>query len=129
MFTDAEIDALARRILTRVLKDFGAHLPSNLFQVVQAENGEQVAIYADTSLEDNGSFACQYMPIDPSKKILRYCEQLYDEFVADNDVHPSFEKIRDTAIEVMADCAVLHLVASFPQRLPRARRSRFRAGL
>lgn len=117
MFTNTEVDALARRILTQVLKDFGAQLPSNLFQVIEAENGEQVAIYADTSLEDNGSFACQYMPIDPSKKILRYCERLYDEFVANNDVHPSFETIRDAAIEAMADCAVLHLVASFPQRL------------
>ena len=117
MFTDAEIDALARDILTRVLKDFGDQLPPNVFQVIQAENGEQVAIYADTSLSGDGSFACQYMPIDPAKKILKHCERVYDNFIANNEVHPSFEKIRDTAIEAMADCAVLHLIASFPQRL------------
>ena len=117
MFTDAEINALARDILTRILKDFGAHQPSNLFQVFQAENGEQIALYADTSLEGDGSFACQYMAIDPSKKIVKYCERVYDNFIAQNEVHPTFEEFRDIAIRTMADCAVLHLVASFSQRL------------
>lgn len=117
MFTDAEIDALARDILTRVLKDFGDQLPPNLFQVIQAENGEQVAIYADTSLGGDGSFAFQYMPIDPAKKILKHCERVYDDFLANSEAHPTFEEIRDRAIEAMADCAVLHLIASFPQRL------------
>jgi hypothetical protein len=117
MFTDAEIDALARDILTHVLKDFGAQLPSNLFQVFQADNGEEVAIYADTSLEGDGSYACQYMPIDPSKKIVKYCELVYDDFIAQNEVHPTFEEFRNIAIKCMADCAILHLVASFPQRL------------
>ena len=56
MFTNTEVDALARDILTHILKDFGTHMPSSLFQVFQAENGEQVAIYTDTSLDKSDCF-------------------------------------------------------------------------
>jgi hypothetical protein len=117
MLTDAEKDALARRILTRVLRDFGARLPPNLFKAIKSENGEHVAIFADTSLKGDGSFACQYMPIDPTKKIVKHCEHIYDDFIAQNEVHPTFEEFRNLAVELMAECAVLHVIASFSQRL------------
>lgn len=119
MLTEAETDAIASKLLSKVLQDLSEHLPPNLFQPYRLENGEPVAIYSDASVIGHGAFACQYMPYKAAKKIVAQCDQMYAELLTtmDKKSRSNLEEHYAVGIESMADMAILHLIASFSDRL------------
>lgn len=120
MLTDAEIDALAKETLFRVLQDLSGVVPSDFFQPYQLEDGELVAVYAGTSESGYGSFSCQVIPYEAARKIIIHCDRTYDEFLetmVDSDSRDKFEEQRQVAVKGMGDCAILHLIATFGIRL------------
>jgi hypothetical protein len=71
MLTDDEIDALAREILTSVVHEIlqWEHPPFTKCEVIK--NGDLALTYEGTSADGNGSFICNYMPLDAVRKIIR----------------------------------------------------------
>lgn len=129
MLTDEEVDTLARDILTNIVAEINDWNGPPFESVDEMEDGELIPIYSATSTESYGSFRCEYMPLAAVKKIIRDCERIFDEFtitISDPQSGESREKkigakhlpeSRLTSIITMAECSVLHLIASFRDRL------------
>ena len=127
---DADLHALASKILAKVI----AHITSvdhhPLHEVRQTDDGELVPTYGGESQEGYGAFLCEYMPLVATKSLIRECERLFDNFnieVYDKQTgesqtrsgmpSPSPQEVRAYAVEIMTECALLHTLGSFRVRV------------
>jgi len=126
MFTDAEIETLAREVIARIVEDPRAAF---LFhKVLLTDSGELVPVYGATSEENFGSFLCEFMPHASIRRIISDAEKIFDEFtiqardtktgeIVPYNVSQMYAEDRESVIRIMVDCAVLHLIQSFRFRL------------
>ena len=77
--TDAEIDSLAKEILIDAISKLKATDERAFLSVRKITSGELIPTYSGTSPEGYGSFICEYMPLDPIKKLLTDCEAIFDD--------------------------------------------------
>lgn len=129
MLTDAEVDSLAREILTEVIAEINDWNGPPFEDIEETEDGEPIPIFGATSEEGYGSFRCEYMPLAAVKKIVVECERIFDNFTVRVSGIPSGKSVeqriseghlpesRSTSIRSMAACSVMHLLASFRERM------------
>src|SRR5437660_1256964 len=80
--TDAEIDALARRLLTDAVQTILSWDAKFFHEIYELDGGELVPVYGAESQEGYGAFLCEYMPLATIKKLIKDCEEIFDDFVA-----------------------------------------------
>lgn len=124
--TDAEIDALAREILTQAVKEI-SDWDSSYFDSINDElnNGDLIVTFAGTGPEEQGSFACEFMPLGTIKNLIKACEAIHDKSLLSlretlgnhAAVTQYFGPARQTSIQQMAWHATLSLLAFFRLRL------------
>jgi hypothetical protein len=129
MLTDAEIDNLARELLTSAVNQVLEWDPHFFHEIHEMENSELIPVYGATLNESYGSFLCEYMPLATIKKLVVECEQVFDEFAAlmankptlsdqaKKTISEHLSRGRDVAIKGMAKSTALHLIAFFESRL------------
>lgn len=126
--TDAEIDALAREILTYAIQTV-LDWDSDFFHaVLRLPDGELITVYGATGNEKIGSVLCELVPLPIVKKVVVESERILDEFVLSLESQPlsdhnlqklkeTYAKTRARTIKLMARSATLHLIAFFHTRL------------
>lgn len=131
MLTDDEVDALAREIIQTTVERFSTWEFPVINHVAEVL-GEPVISYAGTNEQGYGSFLCRFVPLDPTKKLIRICEELFDNFgveVLDKDSGQSLKRLvseghdpasRAFSIKMMAECATNQLLGSVRDRLGEA---------
>src|SRR2546421_120053 len=92
--TDAEIDALARDILTGTIDEVRSWEPQYFHEIHQMKDGELIPVYAATSPDGYGSFRCEYMPLETIKTLIRECEKAYDDFEHSISEQPLFASVK-----------------------------------
>ena len=83
MFTESEVDSLAREILTRTITEISNWKIPILHDINEMESGELIPVYGGTSENGDGSFRCEYMPLDAIRKIVRQCVVTLDSFTVE----------------------------------------------
>src|SRR5947209_8114229 len=76
MLTDAELDALARDVVTETISYLNRSGNPPFSAVRKTDAGDPLIVYADGS----GVFTSEYSPLNLVKKIIRVCERYYDVF-------------------------------------------------
>src|SRR5215213_75490 len=129
MFTESEIDTLAREILTQIITEISNWKAPILHDVYEMESGELIPVYGATSPDGYGSFLCEYMPLDAIRKIIRQCAVILDSFTIEAVEKESGEcrqmkpcermssENRALTIRKMAEYTSLIMIASFRSRL------------
>lgn len=126
--TDAELDALAREILTYCIHVVSGWDTEFFHEVLRLPDGELIPVYGATDKEQIGHVLCEFAPLAMIKKTIVESERILDEFVESLDTHPlsehnkrvlreSYAQDRDRTIKLMARSAALHLIAFFHVRL------------
>src|SRR6266404_2616662 len=126
--TDAEIDVLARELLTYSIKEIIGWDAHFFHEVYDMDEGGLVPVYAAESEEGHGAFLCEFMPLATIKTIIVQCEDIFDDFKshmtdkavdahAKEMVYERLTKARDYAIRGMAKSAALNLIAFFQAKL------------
>jgi hypothetical protein len=126
--TDAEIDALAREILTYAIHTVLDWDSDFFHEVLRLPDGELIPIYGATSDEKIGSVLCELVPLPIVKQVIVESERILDEFVESLKSQPlsdhnlrmirkTYAKSRGRTIKLMARSATLHLIAFFHTRL------------
>lgn len=116
--TDAELDTLAKEILTFVV----ARLLSLDNDLLDAEvramaDGELVVSYSGQHAEGYGGFICQFISLEPIKKILIECERAFNDSPKIEPPAKSDDSARLASIQKMAEIATTHLLGSFRTRI------------
>jgi hypothetical protein len=125
---DAEIDALARKLLTDAIQDVFGWNPNFFNDVLRLPDGELVPVYSGRSEEGYGIFLCEFRPMEAIKTIIVESEKIYDEFILSMDTKPltdhnkrmiklTLSKGRERLIRGMAHNATMHLITYFHTRL------------
>lgn len=126
--TDADIDALAREILTYAIHEVLDWDSEFFHEVLRLPDGELIPVYGATSDEKIGSVLCEFVPLPIVKKVIVESERILDEFVESLESQPlsdhnlrmlkdTYAKTRERTIKLMARSATLHLIAFFHTRL------------
>jgi hypothetical protein len=114
---------VAKEILTTAatqVKSWGEG--GNVNDVLIIDDGEVIVVYGGTSNHGYGTFFCPYFPLDAAKTILNECEKLFDAFTIEVTNKETGEikteglskmpkKNRAELIKIMAECAVLYIIA------------------
>src|SRR5437763_1885002 len=86
--TDAEIDALARELLTDAIQQAFGWNPNFFNEVLRLPDGELIPVYAGKSEEGYGSFLCEFKPLAAIKTIIVESEKIYDDFILSMETKP-----------------------------------------
>jgi len=121
--TDAEIDALAREILTSTVHDVLEWNPDIPHHVLRLPDGELRPVFATVS------YVFEFMPLAMIKAIIAECEKILDEFVLSLEeqknlskhnkrvLKSTYKQGRARTIKRMAENTSLHLIGFFDSRL------------
>lgn len=121
--TDAEIDALAREILTYTVTEGLDWHPDIPHHVLRLPDGELRPVWATVS------YVFEFMPLEMIKAIIVECEKILDEFVLSLEAQKNlskhnkrvlkttYKKGRARTVKMMAQQASLHMIAFFHNRL------------
>lgn len=126
--TDAEIDALARELLTETVRDIFVWNPEFFSEVLRLPDGELIPVYSARSEEGYGMFLCELRPLEAIKTIIVECEKIYDAFILSMDTKPltahnkrmiksALTKGRDRTLRHMARQSTMQLITFFHARL------------
>lgn len=126
--TDAEIDALARELLTETVRDIFVWNPEFFSDVVRLPDGELIPVYGAKSEEGYGMFLCELRPLEAIKTIIVECNKIYDAFILSMDTRPltahnkrmiksALTKGRDRTLRQMARQSTFQLITYFHTRL------------
>jgi hypothetical protein len=125
--TDAEINALAKEILTKTLLEVNKVAPQVL-RIERKSNGDPFMEFVGTSKLGLGGFRCQYDPLPSIKQLIIESEKLYDDFavtITDKQTKKTTTEIlgespsedRNGIIGSMAHVAALMMVGAFYPKL------------
>src|SRR5205823_3075448 len=115
---DAELDTLAKEILTFVVARL-LSLDNDLLddEVLATDDGELIVRYSGQVAGGYGEFICQYMSLEPIKKILIECERIFDDAPEIAPPTKPLEYARLGTIQKMGEIAATHLLGSFRSRI------------
>jgi hypothetical protein len=129
MLSDAEIETLAKEILTQIVTQIESWDSTYFHEVQETESGELVPVFAGTSEEGFGSYICKFMPFASIKTIIRECERIFDRFtitIKDKQTgitattlisEKHLPESRSFTVRKMAEGATLHLISTFYLRM------------
>jgi len=121
--TDAEIDALAREILTYTVTEVLDWHPDIPHHVLRLPDGELRPVWATVS------YVFEFLPLEMIKAIIVECGKILDEFVLSLEAQKNlskhnkrylrtyYKKGRARTVKMMAQQASLHMIAFFHNRL------------
>jgi hypothetical protein len=121
--TDAEIDALAREILTYTVTEVLDWHPDIPHHVLRLPDGELRPVWATVS------YVFEFMSLEMIKAIIVECGNILDEFVLSLEAQKNlgksnklalkttYKKGRARTVKMMAQQATLHMIAFFHNRL------------
>jgi ribonuclease HII len=126
--TDAEIDALARELLTEAIHNIFGWNPEFFSEVLRLPDGELIPVYSARSEEGYGMFLCELRPLEAIKTIIVESEKIYDEFILSMDSKPltdhnrqmiksALNTGRDRTLRHMARQSAMQLITYFHTRL------------
>jgi hypothetical protein len=128
MMTDAEIDALARELLTDAIHQVLGWNPNFFSSVLRLPDGELIPVYSGRSENGCGSFLCEFRLLDAVKTLIVESNKIYDQFILSMEnksltahnkrmIKSTLTKGRDRSIRLMAHNATMHLITFFHARL------------